>query len=105
VIRPTVTIAKQVYRSDQSTVIGPADRVLPNEVIWYRVSVTNTGNQNAASVHVDDLLPAELAFLALANDGSPGWTLTNSGNDVDADLTVALAAGVTRFFWIQARVN
>jgi uncharacterized repeat protein (TIGR01451 family) len=105
VIRPTVTIAKQVYRSDQSTVIGPTDEVVPGEVIWYRVSVTNTGNQNAASVHVDDLLPAELAFLALANDGSPGWTLTNSGNDVDADLTVALAAGVTRFFWIQARVN
>jgi uncharacterized repeat protein (TIGR01451 family) len=105
VIRPRVTIAKQVYRDDQTTVIGPTDRVVPLEVIWYRVSVTNAGDQNATSVHVDDLLPAELTFLALANDGSPGWTLTNSGNDVDADLTVALAAGATRFFWIQARVN
>ncbi len=105
VIRPRVTIAKQVYRSDQVTVIGPTDRVVPQEVIWYRVSVTNAGDQNATSVHVDDLLPAELTFLALANDGSAGWTLANSGNDVDADLTVALGAGATRFFWIQARVN
>jgi uncharacterized repeat protein (TIGR01451 family) len=105
VIRPTVTIAKQVYRSDQSTVIGPTDRVVPQEVIWYRVSVTNTGNQNASSVHVDDLLPAELTFLSLVADVSGEWTLANSGNDVDADLTVTLGAGATRFFWIQARVN
>jgi hypothetical protein len=56
-------------------------------------------------VHVDDLLPTELTFLSLANDGSAGWTLANTGNDVDADLTVALGAGATRYFWIQARVN
>lgn len=105
VIRPSVAITKEVYRSDQVTVIAPTDRVVPQELIWYRVSVTNTGDQNASSVHVDDLLPAELTFVSLANDGSAGWTLTNSGNDVDADLTVALGAGATRFFWIQARVN
>jgi uncharacterized repeat protein (TIGR01451 family) len=105
VIRPTVTIAKQVYRSDQSTVIGPTDRVVPQEVIWYRVTVTNAGNQDAASVQVADTLPTQLTFELLADDGSAGWTLSNNGNAVSATLAGTLGSGATRYFWIRARVN
>lgn len=104
VVRPALTIAKVAYRDDQSTVIGPADRVTPGEFIQYRITVTNSGSAAASSVHVDDLLPAELTFASATGD-APGWTFANVGNDVDADLSGNLAAGGSRFFWIRASIN
>ncbi len=104
VVRPALTIAKVAYRDDQTTVIGAADRVLPGEFIQYRITVTNGGSAPADSVHVDDLLPAQLTFASATGDAA-GWTFNNVGNDVDADLSGSLAAGASRFFWIRASVN
>ena len=105
VIRPAITVAKAVYRNDQTTLINnTTDRVLPNETIWYKVSVTNGGASGAASVSIADNLPAELTFLSASGDAA-GWTISNAGNNVTANLTVALAAGATRFVWIQAQVK
>jgi len=104
VIRPVITITKAAYRDDQATVIGAADRVAPNEFIQYLVTVSNTGSTDAASVHVDDLLPAEVTYNATAaNVGA--WTFTVAGNDVDADLTGTLASGSSASFWIRVQIN
>ena len=105
VIRPAITVAKAVYRNDQATLINnTTDRVLPNETIWYKVSVTNGGASGAASVSIADNLPAELTFVSASGDAA-GWSISNVGNNVTANLTVALAAGATRFVWIQAQVK
>ena len=104
VVRPLLSIAKEPFRDDQSTPIGGGDTVAPGEFIQYRITVTNGGSAAASVVHVDDLLPGELAFASATGDAA-GWTFGNTGNDVDADLTGTLAAGASRFFWIRASVN
>jgi uncharacterized repeat protein (TIGR01451 family) len=104
VIRPFLSIAKEPFRDDQSTPIGGGDTVAPGEFLQYRITVTNAGSAAAAVVHVDDLLPPELTF-ALATGDAAGWTFSNTGNDLNADLTGTLAAGASRFFWVRASVN
>jgi uncharacterized repeat protein (TIGR01451 family) len=103
VVRPLLTIAKVAYRDDQTTLIG-AGTVAPGEFIRYRVTVTNSGSAAASSVHIDDLLPAELTFASVAGDAA-GWTFANAGNDLDADLAATLAVGASRFIWVRASVN
>ena len=103
VIRPTLTIAKVAYRDNQSTLIG-AGTVVPGEFIQYRIAVTNSGSAPASSVHIDDVLPAELTFASTSPDAA-GWTLSNVGNSVSGDLSGTLAVGATRFFWVRASVK
>jgi uncharacterized repeat protein (TIGR01451 family) len=104
VVRPAIAIGKAAYRDDQTTLLGPSDLVLPNEPIQFKISVTNGGATGAASVQIDDNLPAELTFLSAAGDLA-GWTINNAGNNVTASLSGSLAAGGTRFIWIRARVK
>jgi uncharacterized repeat protein (TIGR01451 family) len=104
VIRPAITVGKAAYRDNQVTLLGPTDVVLPNEAIQYKISVTNSGASAAASVQIDDNLPAELTFLSGSPDAA-GWTINNAGNNVTATLSGTLAAGATRFIWIRARVK
>ena len=104
VIRPAITVGKAAYRDDQITLLGPTDKVLPNEAIQYKVSVTNSGTTAAASVAIADNLPAELTFLSSTGDLA-GWTIGNVGNNVSASLTGTLASGATRYIWIRARVK
>lgn len=104
VVEAAVSISKVAYRQDQATAIGAGGTVMPGEVIWYRVTVTNNGSAAASAVHVDDLLPAQLTFISASGDVA-GWTISNSGNDVNADLSGSLSAGASRFFWIEVSVN
>jgi hypothetical protein len=55
-------------------------------------------------VSIADNLPAELTFVSAAGDAA-GWSISNAGNIVTANLTVTLAAGATRFIWIRAQVK
>ncbi len=106
VIAPAFSIAKAVFRDDGTTPITGADRVLPGEFIRYRITVSNTGSADAASVHVDDTLPGQLTHVANLDPGAYGWTFSADGvNDVDADYPGALGAGATAEFWIRAQVN
>lgn len=102
VVKASLTILKEAYRDDQITLI--VGTVLPGEFIQYKVTVTNGGTAPASSVHVDDLLPAQLTYISASED-APTWTFTPVGNDLDADLTGTLAPAASRFFWIRAQVN
>jgi uncharacterized repeat protein (TIGR01451 family) len=103
VIEAAVSITKAAYRDDQATAIG-AGTVIPGEFIQYLVTVTNNGSAAASSIHVDDLLPAQLTFVSASGDAA-GWTFANTGNDVDADLSGTLGAGASRSFWVRVQVN
>ena len=104
VVKPFLTVTKNAFRSNQTdTIISPPDSVVPQEVIWYKITVENTGSAIADSVHIDDLLVSDLTFLSAVGDAA-GWTISNSGNDVDAYF-LNLAVNDPRFIWIQARVN
>jgi uncharacterized repeat protein (TIGR01451 family) len=99
-----LTIVKEAYRDNKTTLLGGGDTVLPGEFIQYKVTVTNGGTAPASSVHVDDLLPVQLTYISASED-APTWTFTPVGNDLDADLTGTLAPAASRFFWIRAQVN
>jgi uncharacterized repeat protein (TIGR01451 family) len=104
VIRPAISVAKAAYRDDQVTLLGAPDRVLPNEAIQFKISVTNSGTTAASSVAIDDGIPAEMTYLSSVGDAA-GWTINFAGGNVNATLTGTLAVGATRFIWIRARVK
>jgi uncharacterized repeat protein (TIGR01451 family) len=103
VVRPALTITKEAFRDDQSTPIA-AGTVSSGEYIQYRITVTNGGTADASSVHIDDLLPSEVTYDSSAGDAA-GWTITESGGDVDADLSGTLAPAASRYIWIRVQVN
>ena len=104
VIKASMSITKQAYRDNQTTLLGGGDTVAPGEFIQYKITVTNTGVADAASVHIDDNLPSEVTYNAATGDLA-GWTFNESSGDVDADLTGTLAQSASRFFWIRVQVN
>lgn len=104
VIKPSLAMVKEVFRDDATTVIAPADRVLPGEFIRYRITVTNNGSAPSTVVQITDNLPAQLTYNAATGDLA-GWTFSNTGNNVTADLTGSLAPAASRFIWIRAQVN
>ena len=104
VIKASISITKQAYRDDQTTLLGGGDTVAPGEFIQYKITVTNNGGADATSVHVDDLLPSEVTYNTATGDAA-GWTFTESAGDVDADLSGSLAASASRYFWIRVQIN
>ncbi len=104
VVKAAMSITKQAYRDNQTTLLGGGDTVLPGEFIQYKVTVTNGGTAPASTVHVDDLLPSEVTYISSAED-APTWTIVESAGDVDADLTGTLAPAAARFFWIRVQIN
>ena len=104
VIRASLSMTKEAFRDNQTTAIGGSDRVLPGEYIQYRITVTNGGGADAASVSVSDALPAAVTHVSSTGDLA-GWTLGLTGTTVSADLTGGLAAGASRFFWVRVQVK
>jgi len=103
VIRPLVIVDKTAYRDNQTTLVGTGT-VVPGEFIQYKITVTNSGSAAASTVHISDPLPTQLTFASTSPDAA-GWTLSNVGNAVSADLAGTLATGTSRFFWIRASVK
>ena len=104
VIRPAITVAKDAYRDNKTTLLIATDKVLPNEYIQFKVAVTNSGTTAASSVAIADNLPAQLTYDSATPDAA-GWTISNVGNNVTATLSGTLATSATRFIWIRARVK
>lgn len=103
VVRPLLTIVKDAYRDNQTTLIG-AGTVVPGEFIQYKITVTNNGSAPASTVQVTDALAAQLTFSGTTPDAA-GWTLSNVGNNVSGNLAGTLAVGASRFFWVRASVK
>ena len=104
VVRASLSMAKEAFRDDGTTVIGASDRVLPGEYIRYRITVTNNGGGDAASVSISDALPSQVTHVSSTGDLA-GWTFGLTGSTVSADLTGGLAAGASRFFWVRVQVQ
>lgn len=104
VVRAALTVLKEPYRDNQSTAIAATDRVLPNEYIQYRISVTNNGGAPASSVSITDPLAAALTYVSSAGDAA-GWTITTPSGVVTANLSGTLAAGATRYIWVRVQVK
>jgi uncharacterized repeat protein (TIGR01451 family) len=104
VIRAGLTITKQLYRDDQTTLITPVAKVSPGEFVQFKVTVTATGVAGTTLVHVTDPVPATVTYNSATGD-LVGWTLTQAAGTVTGDLAGTLATGQTRFFWIRVQVQ
>jgi uncharacterized repeat protein (TIGR01451 family) len=103
VIRADLTLAKAAFRDDQTTAIGGADRVLPGEYIYYRLTITNAGAAPASSVSVTDVLPAQVTYDS--HSAPAGWTVGESGGTVTATMTGTLASSASEVVWIRVLIN
>ena len=104
VIKPALTMTKEAYRDNQTTLLTATDRVVPGEFIQYKITVTNGGLASASSVSITDALPAQVTYQSAAGDLA-GWTITAVGNNVTANLSGTLATGTSRFIWVRVRIN
>ena len=48
--------------------------MVPGEFIQYLITVTNAGDADAASVHIDDTLPGQVTYDSNTPDAA-GWTI------------------------------
>ena len=103
VARAGLTMAKALYRDDQTTPVG-AGAVSSNEFVQYRVTVTSTGTAAASSVSVADVIPAEVTYVTATGDAA-GWGFATAGSTLTATLAGTLASGASRFFWIRVQVK
>ncbi|MDB4900449.1 MAG: hypothetical protein JWN53_2257 [Gemmatimonadetes bacterium] len=104
VIRAGLTIAKQLYRDDRTTLIAPGAQVSPGEFVQFKVTVTATGTAVSTLVHVTDLVPAAVTYVSTNGDGS-GWTFAQAAGTVTADLGGTLGSGSSRYFWVRVQVQ
>jgi uncharacterized repeat protein (TIGR01451 family) len=108
VILAAITLAKTAHLDDAGAIGAEidAEEPLPGDYIGYQIEVSNDGGANAASIAVEDQLPAQVEYVSQTDDGlTPSWTFT--GSDTGAGLIKAqitsLDAGATR--WIRIRVQ
>lgn len=107
VVRPAITMTKEAYRDDQTTLIdnGAGDEVLPGETFQYLITLTNGGTEDAVSVEIEDPLAPSLTFVSADGDVAADWTIAENAGTVTATLNVALEPGTPRFFWIRVTVD
>lgn len=102
--RAGLSIAKQLYRDDQATLVTGAANVSAGEFVQYRVTVTSTGAAAATAVSVSDAIPAQVTYNTATGD-VPGWSFGLAGSTLTATLAGTLASGTSRFFWIRVQVK
>ena len=104
VIRAALSIAKEAFEDNQtSSINNTTDRVLPGDYIQYRITVTNTGAAAASTVSISDALPAQVEYVSASGDAA-GWTISETGGTVTAELSGTLAPAASRYIWIRVRV-
>jgi len=113
ITRPSVAMSKGAYKhdavndaADETDPITTGEEVLPGEVIWYKLAVTNNGDQEADGVVVTDVLPSQVTYVSTSAD-AVGWSISyNAGTGtVTGTLTGSLADGASRYFWIKVTVK
>lgn len=107
VVKAALTITKVAYRDDQTTVVNnTTDRVLPGEYLQYKITVTNTGGADAATVSISDALPGTYVTYVSANgDVGADWAISEAAGTVTANLTPALPASQSKFIWVRVQVK
>jgi len=104
VARAGVTMTKQLYRDDRTTLVtGPAN-VSTGEYVQYRVTLTNGGTASATSLIVTDPIPGAVTYDSATPDAA-GWTIATAAGTLTGSLAGTLAVGASRFFWIRVRVK
>lgn len=103
VIKAALSLTKEVFRDNQTTPITATDRVIPGELIWYKLTITNTGAAAASSLSLTDQLPAEVTYNG--NTASGSWTVTNTAGTITATLTGTLGASASDVIWIHVTVK
>ncbi|HOU13524.1 MAG TPA: hypothetical protein PKZ84_10440 [Anaerolineae bacterium] len=95
-----------VSKDDRRTVVRPG------ETLAYLVTITNTGNQNAAAVFVTDTLPISVTFLAASDGGvesAPGvvtWpAFALAGNGGRATRLVIVSVNTPLLAGVDAITN
>ena len=104
VARAGLSITKQLYRDNQTTLINGAANVAMNEYVQYKVTVTSTGAASASAVSVADVIPAQVTYQSATGDLA-GWTFVKPAGTLTATLAGTLASGTSRYFWIRVRVK
>ena len=104
VVRAGISIVKQLYRNDQTTLITPSDIVAPGELVQFKIVVTGTGAASNSAVKVTDPIPGAVTYIAATGDIA-GWSFAISGSSFTANLAGTLANGTSRYFWIQVKVQ
>jgi uncharacterized repeat protein (TIGR01451 family) len=103
VARAGITMAKALYRDDQTTPVG-VGAVSTNEYVQYRVTVSSTGAADATAVSVADVIPAQVTYVTATGD-AVGWGFATVGSTLTATLAGTLLTGTSRYFWIRVRVK
>ena len=104
VTRAGITMAKALYRDDQTTLVTGPSAVSVGEYVQYRVTVTNGGGAAASVVSVSDPIPGQVTYDSATPDAA-GWTIATAAGTLTANLAGTLAAGASRYFWIRVRVK
>lgn len=111
VIRAAITMTKEAYKDNQTTLVGAqntANGVVPGDYIQYKITVTNSGGAAATltgtGYGVTDVLPSQVTYVSTSSDAA-GWTISESAGTVSAQLTGTLAPGASRFFWVRVRIK
>ena len=104
VARAGLSIGKQLYRDDRTTLV--AGGVATGEYVQYKVTVTSTGGADATTVSVADNIPAQVTYVTASGDLA-GWAFSPASPSptLTASLTGVLTSGANRFFWIRVRVK
>src|SRR5207249_2410694 len=88
VVKAALSMTKVAYRDNQTTVINnTTDRVLPNEFIQYKITVTNGGLASASTVSITDALPAAVTYNLATGDVPAEWAISQVAGTVTANLT------------------
>lgn len=105
VVKPSLNLEKNVFRVDQITAITAADRVLPGEDVYYRLTITNNGTAGATTLSLTDALPAQLQYVS-HSVVSGTWSVSyDSGTSTLTATTASLAIGASNVIWIRATVR
>jgi uncharacterized repeat protein (TIGR01451 family) len=103
VVRAGISMSKQLYRDNQTTLV--VGGVSPGEYVQYKVTVTNTGAAGATTISISDPVPSAVTHIANTPDAA-GWTITvPPAATITASLAGTLAASSSRYFWIRVRVK
>jgi uncharacterized repeat protein (TIGR01451 family) len=104
VARAGLSMAKELYRDDQTTLVSGPLSVASGEYVQYKVTISSTGSADATSVSVADVIPAQVTYVSATGDLA-GWTFVKPAGTLTATLAGTLSAGTSRFFWIRVRVK